>query len=273
MKSRLASFATLVCACSVAVACGSSSDSYGPPEAAAAPTGAALRFETRSAEQTLNGCVAGAPECTYVRFDHPNVVDPPEALRDGAQAVTEAVQGFLSQPFTPDEAPETPRAIFDRFISAAEASEDPHAWFLERKAFVLRSTPRIVSLGMAERSYMGGAHPLETYHFESFDITNGKKLSLSDVVPATKQEELRLLAERAFREVRGLEPEADLTGAGFEFEEDRFTLTDNFAIEDEGLSFYYNPSDIAPYSEGPTEIRLTYDELEGLLTPLVAEDR
>lgn len=261
----------LVGACAFVVSC----DSYAPPAESPPPSGAgaALVFETRSAERTLDDCVAGAPECTYIRFDHPNVVDPRAELAKGAQAVTDAVQTFLSKPLRPDEEPGTPRALFDRFITEAQAANRPVPWFLERNAFVLRSTPRLVSLGFVERSFLGGAHALETYQFQSFDVVTGEKLRLSDIVSETRQEELRLLAERAFRKVRGLEPDADLTEAGFAFDEDRFTLTENFAIDDDGLSFYYNHDEIAPYSQGATEVRLGYEELDGLLTPLVTDVR
>jgi len=60
--------------------------------------------------------------------------------------------------------------------------------------------------------------------------------------------------------------------AGFYFEQDIFTLTDNFAITKEGLKFVYNPYEVAPYAFGQQEIIIPYTSLkevirkDGLLT-------
>jgi hypothetical protein len=58
-----------------------------------------------------------------------------------------------------------------------------------------------------------------------------------------------------------------LKDAGFTFENDAFVLPDDFALRDDGLAFYYNPYDVAPYSMGATEIVLSQDEIRRLLKP------
>jgi hypothetical protein len=49
------------------------------------------------------------------------------------------------------------------------------------------------------------------------------------------------------------------------FENDQFFLPDNFAIVEEGITFFYNSYEIAPYAMGATELILRYDELKGIM--------
>ncbi len=67
--------------------------------------------------------------------------------------------------------------------------------------------------------------------------------------------------------MRAVAEGAALKDSGFTFENDLFTLPENFALRDEGLAFYYNPYDVAPYAMGPTEIVLSWEEIKDLLAP------
>jgi len=62
-----------------------------------------------------------------------------------------------------------------------------------------------------------------------------------------------------------LNPEDDLEKDGGLFE-NKIAYNDNFAVTKEGLKFYYNNYEIAPYASGPTEILITYSELNDLIS-------
>lgn len=82
--------------------------------------------------------------------------------------------------------------------------------------------------------------------------------------------DLNRIAEKEFRKVREMKPEESLEDAGFWFENNKFSLNDNFAITEEGLIFYFNSYKVAaPYAAGPTEIVLNYREFKHL----IKEDR
>jgi len=53
--------------------------------------------------------------------------------------------------------------------------------------------------------------------------------------------------------------------AGFYFDNDVFTLTDNFAITKKGLKFVYNPYEVAPYALGQQEIMIPYALIKELI--------
>jgi hypothetical protein len=232
-----------------------------------------LTFEMQSREMTFEDCVAGSEGCTYIRFDYPTVVEAPVGA--SVEAVTSAIDAFLEAPLHQDEPPASVNALMVRFLAdyaAFKASEPTSAqnWFLERKAFVLRSAPSLVTLSLSERSYLGGAHGMETVHYVNLDPVTGARKLLTDVLEEAARPDAIALAEARFREVRGIAEGTTLKDAGFTFENDTFVLSDNFALRDDGLAFYYNPYDVAPYAMGATEIVLTPDEIRPLLKPAYA---
>ncbi|MGH9321530.1 MAG: DUF3298 domain-containing protein [Vicinamibacteria bacterium] len=230
----------------------------------------ALTFEMKTRENTSQGCVAGSEGCTYIRFDYPAVTAAPEetAIED----ISETIESFLMAPIRPDAPPSNANALMEQFLAdyAAFKAAEPQSeqiWFLERKAFVLRNSPNLLSLSFSERSYLGGAHGIEMFHFTNLDPRTGRRIALDDVLKDGARQKLALLAEARFRESRAIPEGTSLKDAGFTFENDTFALTENFAIRDDGIAFHYNPYDVAPYALGATDILLTFDEIGDVLKP------
>jgi hypothetical protein len=132
---------------------------------------------------------------------------------------------------------------------------------------VLRSTPNLISLSLSERSFLGGAHGLATVHYVNLDPRSGSRIALADLLEEGALPEVTRLAEARFREVRAVPDEVTLEDAGFTFENNVFALPDDFVLREDGLGFYYNPYEVAPYAMGPTEIVLSSAEIEDLLAP------
>lgn len=228
-----------------------------------------LVFKMLAKEQTFDDCVAGADGCTYVRLDYPVLVDAPEAY--AVTAVTDAVFSTITATYGDAEPYPNVEALMQSFIDDYRRLKESqpsyeHPWFLERKIFVLHNTPEILSLSLSERTFTGGAHGMATVTFTNLSPRTGETLGLGDVLVEGYQQTLLPKAEAKFREAREIQDGMSLTDAGFTFFEDgAFHLSENFALTDDGLAFYYNVYDVAPYALGPTEIVLGYDELEGLL--------
>ena len=223
----------------------------------------------KTIEQTLDGCIAGAEGCTYLRLDFPMVTDAVDGV--AVDAITNAVHGFITEPLQPDGAGITAKELIDEFFASyAElrraVADYQLPWFLERKAFVVNNAPDILCLSFASRSFMGGAHGNTTIRFENFNPRTGERVELADLFVSGYEAKLLPLAQDRFREVRVIEEGVTLADAGFSFSENvAFTLSDNFAVEKDGLTFYYNPYEVAPYALGATELTLSYEELDGLL--------
>ena len=192
----------------------------------------------------------------------------PRRLR--GDPVTDAVFSAV----TPNYAEEAPypsvEALMTGFIDEYRAlkqsmPDDSQPWFLERKVFVLHNTPEVLGLSLSERLFTGGAHRSATLTFQNLDPRTGAEIQLSELLVDGYEVELLPLAEARFRRVRAIAEGMSLADAGFTFENGAFSLTENFAIGVDGLTFYYNRYEVAAYAVGPTEILLSYDELNALM--------
>lgn len=110
--------------------------------------------------------------------------------------------------------------------------------------------------------YQGGAHGshgIGNYHF---DKTTGKELHLKDFF---KQEKgFILIAEAAFRKEVGISSTATFEEADFWFE-NGFFCPDNFIFTKDGVTFYYNQYEVAPYSFGTISFSLSMRQIKPYL--------
>ena len=100
-------------------------------------------------------------------------------------------------------------------------------------------------------------------------MATGKQIALGDILVDGYEPNLNQVAEKRFREIKQLEPNQSLADAGFWFDEDKFTLNDNFAICCDGLIFYFNNYEITSYAAGPTKLVIPYEDIKDL----IAKDR
>jgi len=140
-------------------------------------------------------------------------------------------------------------------------------WYLIREVSVFYIDARVMSLRFSEEVYTGGAHPNAFRRYQSFEAKTGRPLSLEDLVLPGERPKLEAAATEIFRETYDIPPGVSMTEAGFWFENGRFRLNDNFALTGEGLIFYYNLYEIASYAKGPTELRIPFSALKGILQP------
>jgi hypothetical protein len=138
-------------------------------------------------------------------------------------------------------------------------------WSSEKTMDILYRDANVLSLRFRDFSYTGGAHPLTVVSYNSFDLHIGERLQLSDLFTTGFEEKLNAIAEAKFRAEKQIDSAENLNNAGFMFENDQFFLPDNFAIVEEGITFFYNSYEIAPYAMGATELILRYDELKGIM--------
>ncbi len=138
-------------------------------------------------------------------------------------------------------------------------------WELIRNVKVIFNKNNILTLRIFKFSFLGGAHP-DTYNiFYNLNISTGKKILLTELINLNSMKSLTKIAEKIFRKLKHIVPNAKLNNFHFWFKNDEFTLPNNFAITKTGLLFYYNPYEIAPYSEGPTNLLVPYSQIDSLI--------
>src|SRR5690606_35165164 len=151
---------------------------------------------------------------------------------------------------------------FDRFYAS---DPFPRIWTSESHAKVYTITPSYLGLAIHAYSFTGGAHGNYATIFKHFDLQANERLTLSDIVAPSFQNELTAVGERYFRTQENLGVDQSLEDAYF-FDGGRFSLPDNFALERDSMLFLYTIYEIKPYVNGETELRVPYTDIERLLT-------
>ena len=141
----------------------------------------------------------------------------------------------------------------------SEAPQYFSAFFSDNDLLIRRADSYVVSLINEFRNYSGGAHGMYGWYGVNFDSETGKRLTVSDI--CTDANKLytaiikRLYADhdnRAFDNLDGTLMKLIV--------ED----TINFVIEPRGVTFIFNPYEIAPYAAGLITATILFDEQPGL---------
>ena len=114
--------------------------------------------------------------------------------------------------------------------------------------------------------YEGGAHGINQLITFNFDLTTGKLITLSDVFAPGYEKQLKSTLLKALKSKTGLNSMNELKDAGYLYSMDIFP-SENFILNDETITFVYNPYEIAPYAVGSIELIITYSEVSKILNP------
>lgn len=266
------------CACAaLLISCAAPVGKPTVPErpAAAAKTGQKASkkipsWETRTFERSFGLCAEPPSDCARVTLTYP--VSTGDAKTPADEAVDWFVGKYLLAPVVSEIRPPDMETLAAEFVNEydqvkRDLKDYKNYWYLHRTVSVLRVDARTVSLRFSEDIYTGGAHPNAFRRYQSFDAESGSPLTLEDLVLPGAGGKLETVAAGIFREMYDIAPGVSMTEAGFWFENGRFRLNDNFALTAEGLVFYYNLYEIASYARGPTELRIPFSALQGILQP------
>jgi hypothetical protein len=123
----------------------------------------------------------------------------------------------------------------------------------------------LISLSVTRDEYAGGAHPNSSTAYINVNPENGNDISLKDVLKPGFNDALTKAGEKGFRKVHELSDTSSFQFNDFEFENNRFQLTNNYGFTKSGIVFYYNSYEVAPYAMGPTEVIIPYEEVKDWL--------
>lgn len=112
--------------------------------------------------------------------------------------------------------------------------------------------------------YTGGAHGMYATNFLNLDMRTLTPVTLDDLFVGEYQDELtRLLWEQLMKD-NNVSTQDELRDLGFA-STGELTPTENFYLDDKGITFYYNVYDIAPYVMGSVTITLKRDDVAHLI--------
>ncbi len=112
--------------------------------------------------------------------------------------------------------------------------------------------------------FEGGAHPIHQQLVMNFDKKTGKQIKLEDIFVQGYQYPLNDLLMEELRNVTKCKSLDELHEQDYLLTMDIYA-PQNFILGDDEITFIYNPYEIAPYSKGNTELKLSYSKLEKLM--------
>lgn len=228
-----------------------------------------IQIEQRIFQKQSDHCLQDSTHCMSIRASYPFLVSGTPSI---IKAINDTIAYHLKRNLAVFAVEESELAgsldsIADAYIwefeqLMEETPDYPFAWEIDIEGSVMYHSPKVLSVGLNAYSYTGGAHPNIFLDLLNFDLSSGEKLTLSDLF--NDKIKLRMVVENKFREVREIEPSVSIEEAGF-FWGESFTLPENFALQEEGVYFHYNPYEAAAYALGSTEFTIPYEDLEGIL--------
>ena len=226
-----------------------------------------VEFRWESFNQKYGNCDSLDQNCLRVFIEYPRFTSKKTICSD---SLNHYIDQIILHPIFAGQPVKSPEDIFQQleleFIKFQKKfPEYPTEWELLRKVDILYNRHQIVSLSFNEYIYTGGAHPGSTRLLRSFDLKTGERMTLTDLLFKENIDTFLQSAENKFRQQKGLLTDHDLAEAGYWFPGNRFQLNDNFALTENGIIFYYNPYEIAPYALGATELLLPFNEIQKFL--------
>lgn len=137
-------------------------------------------------------------------------------------------------------------------------------WTHKESLTIRRFDDQVLTLERDYSDYSGGAHGRHETHYYNFDVATGDTLLLDDLIKPGAMEALAALVDFHYREQEGLPAEASLAKDG-KLNVESIPLTENFALDEKGIRFFYNPYEIAAYAAGPIIIEVPMVDLQPYL--------
>jgi len=113
----------------------------------------------------------------------------------------------------------------------------------------------------AMTSYTGGAHGMYSSRFQNMDMKSERDWDINQVLNDTVA--LKPYLELAARDYFGVQSTEDISSRLLVTE---IPATSNFYVTPSGLTFVYNPYEIASYADGEIQLFIPYEKLMNLLT-------
>ena len=213
--------------------------------------------------ESQGGCKADTLQCAYFEVTYPEFAGmQPEVSSIVRKKIDAAVS--LGNPESQGQSMEEIGQIFIKDYDDFK-TEIPDAfggWHYTAKVDVEVLTDSLLSLSINDEYYTGGAHGGSGVYFINIDPRTGEEFTLDDLFKPGYDDALTNLGNKIFRQTRQLSDTSSLSENYFEFPEDKFQLNKNYGFTEEGVVFFYNSYEIAPYAAGPTQVLIPYKDLK-----------
>lgn len=126
---------------------------------------------------------------------------------------------------------------------------------------VLYNADGIISYQVVADSYTGGAHGNKTVDNGVFDLNTLKQLSIANVFKDASLPDLHASLLNRLMIQNGCSTIDELAEKGQFTAPNDIVATDNFYVNEDGITWTYDPYEIAPYSVGVVQITLSWEDV------------
>lgn len=149
-----------------------------------------------------------------------------------------------------------------------DPSSDVGAWYSYYKhiqSHVQYYAKNLLVYRFRYEEYTGGAHGIYMTSFLNLDLRTMRPIRLDDLFAEGYEESLTDLLWNQLMAIHKVTSREELEEMGYA-STGELTPTENFYLTKEGITFYYNVYDIAPYVMGAIEISLPWEMMQHLLS-------
>ncbi len=160
------------------------------------------------------------------------------------------------------------KSYFEKFQNALqsitfEGDSESYNWQKTIRMDVINNESSLLCLQVETYAKTGKRPGASVKKFLVFSLEDNKVIKLKDIVNEEKRESLNILLQQKIRKHYHIDAEKTLSQAGFF--NDSIQPSNNFYIHPGGLGFYYNVYEIAPFSNGSTDLFIPWRELKGIM--------
>ena len=194
----------------------------------------------------------------------------------GNNTAADSINASISQHVLEQERNSNVREAMHRYVKKTYEQNEPEVtemksqgeyfadmlFTFEHEGRFLDDTPdSIITYAATSYIYTGGAHGYSSMRYMNFSRKTGHLITLEEVLDLSRQKEIVQLIIRDLMQQFGCNSVQQLEDQGFIGIRDT-NVTDNFHIGSRGITFVYNPYEIACYAMGKQSVTLTYQQLK-----------
>ena len=230
----------------------------------APPPAGPLKAETRTFHQKF--CLTD-DQCALFAVSVPELSGGDSVV---TATVNHSVQSFILSTVGANESLPFPVAMDSAATQFVTSFKQAHTdnpdmlmgYSMEINGTSLLLNPKVATIHLDGYSFTGGAHPSPFTTIVSYDLGNGGKVLTINAL-LTDTNAVRPLLETGYKQAKGMKPEDNISELLYP-DLKELPMPANTAILPQGIIFYYNAYEVAPYAVGPTEIILSWEQLGAL---------
>ena len=225
-------------------------------------------FEFFSFIRSSSSCTVDSNFCAKVQLYYPLAI---EGKKTTLKRINDTILKHLSKPLSyfsslDEKKDSSLEALSKIFFEEYETLVDGKSrtgtpWIIEVRGELIQNNRKWVTIELVSHSYYGGANANAQTTFLNFDKSTGATLELMDVVSDYSGFSEVVKKNYFDRIPNSQDDDAD----SFFTEVIDFDLPENFAMLEDGILFYYNTYEIAPYKVAPNALFVSYEELKPYL--------